>query len=104
MKTPIPFLGWIEEDDLLEFLKLELNGNSSTYTFGRKRLQEIVEEMENLKQERDFYKDELERTNYATTKNNSPSSNQWRTNEFGSLEGESSKSPKDVEASKPQAV
>ena len=104
MKTPIPFLGWIEEDDLLEFLKLELNGNSSTYTFGRKRLQEIVEEMENLKQERDFYKDELERTNHATTKNNSPSSNQWRTNEFSSLEGESSKSPKDVEASKPQAV
>ena len=76
MKTPIPFLGWIEEDDLLEFLKQELNGNSSTYTFGRKRLQEIVEEMENLKQERDFYKDELERTNHATTKNNSPSSNQ----------------------------
>jgi hypothetical protein len=104
MKTPIPFLGWIEEDDLLEFLKQELNGNSSTYTFGRKRLQEIVEEMENLKQERDFYKDELERTNHATTKNNSPSSNQWRTNEFSSLEGESSKSPKDVEASKPQAV
>ena len=104
MKTPIPFLGWIEEDYLLEFLKQELNGNSSTYTFGRKRLQEIVEEMENLKQERDFYKDELERTNHATTKNNSPSSNQWRTNEFSSLEGESSKSPKDVEASKPQAV
>lgn len=104
MKTPIPFLGWIEEDDLLEFLKQELNGNSSTYTFGRKRLQEIVEEMENLKQERDFYKDELERTNHATTKNNPPSSNQWRTNEFSSLEGESSKSPKDVEASKPQAV
>ena len=104
MKTPIPFLGWIEEDDLLEFLKQELNGNSSTYTFGRKRLQEIVEEMENLKRERDFYKDELERTNHATTKNNSPSSNQWRTNEFSSLEGESSKSPKDVEASKPQAV
>lgn len=104
MKIPIPFLGWIEEDDLLEFLKLELNGNSSTYTFGKKRLQEIVEEIENLKQERDFYKDELERTNHATTKNNSPSSNQWRTNEFSSLEGESSKSPKDVEASKPQAV
>ena len=71
MKTPIPFLGWIEEDDLLEFLKLELNGNSSTYTFGKKRLQEIVEEIENLKQERDFYKHELERTNYSTTKNNS---------------------------------
>ena len=101
MKTPIPFLGWIEEDDLLEFLKLELNGNSSTYTFGRKRLQEIVEEIENLKQERDFYKHELERTNYSTTKNNSPSSNQWRTNEFNSLEGESSKSPKNVEAPKP---
>jgi hypothetical protein len=101
MKTPIPFLGWIEEDDLLEFLKLELNGNSSTYTFGKKRLQEIVEEIENLKQERDFYKHELERTNYSTTKNNSPSSNQWRINEFNSLEGEISKSTKNVEAPKP---
>ena len=53
------------------------------------------------KQERDFYKHELERTNYSTTKNNSPSSNQWRTNEFNSLEGKSSKSPKNVEAPKP---
>lgn len=77
MKTPIPFLGWIEEDDY---------------------------KTDELEKERDCYKNEPERADYTTTKNNSPSSNQWRTNEFGSLEGESSKSPKDVEASKPQAV
>ncbi len=74
MKIPIPFLGWIEEDDC---------------------------KTNELEQERDCYKDEPERTNYSTTKNNSPSSNQWRTNEFNSLEGESSKSPKNVEAPKP---
>ncbi len=71
MKVPIPFLGWIEED-----------------------------EIDKLK-ERDCNKDEPKRSDCATTKNNSPSSNKWRTNEFNSLEGESSKSPKNVEAPKP---
>jgi hypothetical protein len=74
MKIPIPFLGWIEEDDC--------NTNE-------------------LKQERDFYKDEPKRTDYSTTKNNTPSSYQWQSDELGSMERESSKSPKDVKELKP---
>lgn len=67
MEIPIPFVGWIEEDpdELLEFLKLELKGNATTYTFGHKRLQEIVEKIESLKQERDLYKNGFERGNQA---------------------------------------
>ena len=67
MEIPIPFVGWIEEDpdELLEFLKSELKGNATTYTFGHERLQEIVEKIESLKQERDLYKDGFERGNQA---------------------------------------
>lgn len=74
MKIPIPFLGWIEEDDY---------------------------KTNELEQERDCYKDEPERTDCATNKNNPPGSYQWRSDEFSSLERESSKSPKDVKAPKP---
>ena len=51
MEIPIPFVGWIEEDpdELLEFLRSELKGNATTYTFGHKQLQEIVEKIESLK-------------------------------------------------------
>lgn len=67
MEIPIPFAGWVEEDpdELLEFLKTELKGKSETYTFGRKRLQEIVEKIELLKQERDLYKNGFERGTQA---------------------------------------
>ena len=67
MEIPIPFVGWIEEDpdELLEFLKSELKGNATAYTFGHKRLQEIVEKIESLKQERDLYKNGFERGNQA---------------------------------------
>lgn len=67
MEIPIPFVGWVEEDpdELLDFLKAELKGNSATYTFGHKRLQEIVDKIELLKQERDLYKNGFERGNKA---------------------------------------
>lgn len=71
MKIPIPFLGWIEED-----------------------------EIDKLK-ERDCNKDEPKRSDCATNKNNPQVSNEWRSNEFSSLERKSSKSPENVEAPKP---
>lgn len=74
MKTPIPFMGWIEEDELLEFLHSVLKTNSSTYTFGHKRLQEIVEKIEHLQQEKEFYKNEFERSYQAASKNSTTSS------------------------------
>lgn len=61
MKIPIPFAGWIEEDEeLLEFLRLQIAGNAKTYTFGHERMKEIVDLMDKLKQERDFYKNGFE--------------------------------------------
>ena len=74
MKIPIPFLGWIEEDDY---------------------------KIDKLEKERDCYKNELERADYTTTKNNPPISYQWRSDKLSSMEGEDSKSPKDVKELKP---
>ena len=66
MEIPIPFVGWIEDDspeELIAFLKSELKSNSITYTFGHKRMQEIVDALNKLKEERDLYKDGFERGN-----------------------------------------
>ncbi len=72
MKIPIPFVGWIEEDnsaeELLDFLKSELNGKATTYTFGHERMKEIVETMDKLKQERDLYKNGFEGGDKEATK------------------------------------
>lgn len=72
MKIPIPFVGWIEEDssadELLDFLKSELEGNAKTYTFGHARMKEIVDAMDKLKQERDFYKNGFESGDTKTIK------------------------------------
>jgi len=75
MKIPIPFVGWMEEDDsaedLLDFLKLQVEGNAKTYTFGHERLKEIVDAMDKLKQERDFYRDGFEGGDKKTIKDSS---------------------------------
>jgi len=75
MKIPIPFVGWMEEDEsveeLLDFLKSELSGKATTYTFGHERMKEIVDAMDKLKQERDFYRDGFESGNTKTTKDSS---------------------------------
>jgi hypothetical protein len=79
MKIPIPFVGWMEEDgsaeELLDFLKSELSGKATTYTFGYERMKEIVEAMDKLKQERDFYKNGFEGGDQEATKGCSQVSN-----------------------------
>jgi len=75
MKIPIPFVGWMEEDgsldELLDFLKSELSGKATTYTFGHARLKEIVDAMDKLKQERDFYRNGFESGVTKTTEDSS---------------------------------
>jgi len=67
MKIPIPFAGWIEEDEeLLEFLKSQVLTKATTYTFGYERMKEIVSLINKLKQERDFYKNGFENADTET--------------------------------------
>jgi hypothetical protein len=71
MEIPIPFVGWIEDDspeELIEFLKSELKSNSTTYTFGHKRMQEIVDALDKLKEERDLYKNGFKGGDHEATK------------------------------------